>query len=157
MAETLRDVKPYPAHQTIIQPFDKPIKKDSHLVILRGNLAPEGAVAKISGKEGLRFTGRARVFNSEEAGDGSDPRRHDRERATSSSSATKGRAAGRACAKCFRPPPPSWARDSARTWRSSPTDGFHGGSHGFVVGHITPEAYVGGPLALVKNGDRHHD
>ena len=57
IAETLRDVKPYPAHQTIIQPFDKPIKKDSHLVIFRGNLAPEGAVGKISGKEGLRFTG----------------------------------------------------------------------------------------------------
>src|SRR5271156_2997269 len=67
IAETLRDVKPYPAHQTIIQPFDKPIKKDSHLVIFRGNLAPEGAVAKITGKEGLQFTGRARVYNSEEA------------------------------------------------------------------------------------------
>src|SRR5690606_34102960 len=66
MAETLRGVKPYPAWQTIIQPFDKPIKKDSHLVILRGNLAPEGAVAKISGKEGLRFEGKAIVFESEE-------------------------------------------------------------------------------------------
>src|ERR1700734_2833538 len=62
IAETLRDVKPYPAHQTIIQPFDQPIKKDSHLVIFRGNLASEGAVGKISGKEGLRFTGRARVY-----------------------------------------------------------------------------------------------
>ena len=68
MAETLRDVKPYPAWQTIIQPLDQPIKKDSHLVILRGNLAPEGAVAKISGKEGLRFSGKAIVFDSEEAG-----------------------------------------------------------------------------------------
>jgi dihydroxy-acid dehydratase len=67
MAQTLANVKPYPASQTIIQPFDKPIKKDSHIVILRGNLASEGAVAKISGKEGLKFTGRARVFNSEEA------------------------------------------------------------------------------------------
>ena len=67
MAETLKDVKPYPAWQTIIQPFDKPIKKDSHLVILRGNLAVEGAVAKISGKEGLQFTGKAIVFGSEEA------------------------------------------------------------------------------------------
>src|SRR5436309_6658280 len=67
MAQTLANVKPYPAGQTIIQPLDKPIKKDSHLVILRGNLAPEGAVAKISGKEGLRFSGRAIVFNSEEA------------------------------------------------------------------------------------------
>src|SRR5205823_5800920 len=67
VAETLRDVQPYPAGQTIVHPLSDPIKKDSHLVILRGNLAPEGAVAKITGKEGLRFTGRARVFNSEEA------------------------------------------------------------------------------------------
>src|SRR2546421_1190350 len=66
MAQTLKDVQPYAEGQTIIQPLDKPIKKDSHLVILYGNLAPEGAVAKITGKEGLRFTGRARVYNSEE-------------------------------------------------------------------------------------------
>jgi dihydroxy-acid dehydratase len=67
MAENLRDVQPYAAGQTIVHPLNDPIKKDSHLVILYGNLAPEGAVAKITGKEGLRFTGRARVFNSEEA------------------------------------------------------------------------------------------
>ncbi|HWX23381.1 MAG TPA: dihydroxy-acid dehydratase, partial [Candidatus Binatia bacterium] len=67
LAETLAEVKPYPAGQTIIHPLDQPIKKDSHLVILYGNLAPGGAVAKITGKEGLRFTGKARVFNSEEA------------------------------------------------------------------------------------------
>jgi dihydroxy-acid dehydratase len=67
LAETLADVKLYPAGQTIIHPLDRPIKKDSHLVILYGNLAPGGAVAKITGKEGLRFTGKARVFNSEEA------------------------------------------------------------------------------------------
>jgi dihydroxy-acid dehydratase len=67
MAETLWDVMPYPAGQTIIQPLDKPIKKDSHIVILYGNLASEGAVAKITGKEGTHFTGRARVYNSEEA------------------------------------------------------------------------------------------
>ena len=62
----MADVKPYPGCQTIIQPLDQPIKKDSHLVILRGNLAPEGAVAKITGKEGLQFSGKAIVFNSEE-------------------------------------------------------------------------------------------
>src|SRR5207302_2872158 len=66
MGETLRDVAPYPAGQTIIHSLANPIKKDSHLVILYGNLAPQGAVAKITGKEGLRFTGRARVYNSEE-------------------------------------------------------------------------------------------
>jgi dihydroxy-acid dehydratase len=152
MAQTLAGVKPYPAHQTIIQPFDKPIKKDSHLVILRGNLAPEGAVAKITGKEGLQFTGRARVFNSEEAAmqkilDGTIVKgdviviRYEGPRGgpgmremLSPTSAIMGKGLGKDVALI--------------------TDGrFSGGSHGFVVGHITPEAYAGGPLALVKNGD----
>jgi len=152
MAETLWDVMPYPASQTIIQPLDKPIKKDSHLVILYGNLAPEGAVAKITGKEGLRFTGRARVYNSEEAAlkkilDGTivkgdvvvirfeGPRGGPGMREMlSPTSAIMGKGLGKDVALI--------------------TDGrFSGGSHGFVVGHITPEAYVGGPLALVKNGD----
>ena len=66
MAETLANVKPYPEEQTIIAPLKKPLKKESHLVILYGNLAPEGAVAKITGQEGPRFIGKARVFNSEE-------------------------------------------------------------------------------------------
>jgi dihydroxy-acid dehydratase len=152
MAQTLANVKPYPASQTIIQSFDKPIKKDSHVVILRGNLAAEGAVAKISGKEGLKFTGRARVFNSEEAAlekilDGSIVKgdvvviRYEGPRGgpgmremLSPTSAIMGKGLGKDVALI--------------------TDGrFSGGSHGFVVGHITPEAYVGGTLALVKNGD----
>ncbi|HEY1662525.1 MAG TPA: dihydroxy-acid dehydratase [Verrucomicrobiae bacterium] len=152
MAQTLAGTKPYPANQTIIQPFDRPIKKNSHLVILRGNLAPEGAVAKITGKEGLQFTGRARVFNSEESAlekilDGSIVKgdviviRYEGPRGgpgmremLSPTSAIMGKGLGKEVALI--------------------TDGrFSGGSHGFVVGHITPEAYVGGPLALVKNGD----
>jgi dihydroxy-acid dehydratase len=152
MAETLRDVQPYPSGQTIIAPLDKPLKKDSHLVILYGNLAPEGAVAKITGKEGLRFTGRARVFNSEEAalqkilhgtvvkGDVvvirfEGPRGGPGMREMlSPTSAIMGKGLGKDVALI--------------------TDGrFSGGSHGFVVGHITPEAYVGGPLAVVQNGD----
>jgi len=152
MAETLRDVAPYPAAQQIIMPLDKPIKKDSHLVILYGNLASEGAVAKITGKEGLRFTGRARVYNSEEQAlkailDGTivkgdvvvirfeGPKGGPGMREMlSPTSAIMGKGLGKDVALI--------------------TDGrFSGGSHGFVVGHITPEAYVGGPLALVKNGD----
>src|SRR5690606_5027278 len=66
LAENLADVEPYPDGQDIVQPFASPIKKDSHLAVLYGNLAPEGAVAKISGKEGVRFEGRARCFGSEE-------------------------------------------------------------------------------------------
>src|SRR5438132_3652414 len=152
MAETLRDVPPYPNGQTIIRPLDNPIKKDGHLIILYGNLAPEGAVAKITGKEGLRFTGRARVFNSEEAalekilddsiikgdivvirleGPKGGPGMREM---LSPTSAIMGKGLGKDVALI--------------------TDGrFSGGSHGFVVGHITPEAYVGGPIALVKNGD----
>jgi dihydroxyacid dehydratase/phosphogluconate dehydratase len=152
MAQTLASVKPYPAGQTIIQPFEKPVKKDSHLVILRGNLASEGAVAKISGKEGLKFSGNARVFNSEEAAlekilDGSIVKgdviviRYEGPRGgpgmremLSPTSAIMGKGLGKDVALI--------------------TDGrFSGGSHGFVVGHITPEAYSGGAIGLVKNGD----
>ncbi len=152
MAETLRDVKPYLRGQQIIRPFDQPIKKDSHLVIFRGNLCPEGAVGKISGKEGLRFEGRAIVFEGEEKalqailqgmvkpghvvvvrseGPKGGPGMREM---LSPTSAIMGRGLGKDVALI--------------------TDGrFSGGSHGFVVGHVTPEAYVGGPIALVKNGD----
>jgi dihydroxy-acid dehydratase len=152
MAETLRGVKPYPATQTIIHGFDNPIKKDSHLVILRGNLASDGAVAKISGKEGLHFEGKAIVFNGEEAAmkailNGTVKKGHviviryegpkggpGMREMLSPTSAIMGKGLGKDVALI--------------------TDGrFSGGSHGFVVGHITPEAYVGGTIALVKNGD----
>jgi dihydroxy-acid dehydratase len=152
LAENLKDVKAYPAGQEIIQSFDKPIKKDSHLVILRGNLAPNGAVAKLTGKEGLAFTGTARVFNSEEeslkgilngtvvSGDvlvirfegpkGAPGMRE----MLSPTSAIMGKGLGKYVALI--------------------TDGrFSGGSHGFVVGHITPEAIEGGPIAIVQDGD----
>jgi len=152
LAENLAAVHPYPDSQQIIRPLADPIKKDSHIVILRGNLAPEGAVAKITGKEGLRFQGRARVYDSEEQAlknilDGTvvkgdvvvirfeGPRGGPGMREMlSPTSAIMGKGLGKDVALI--------------------TDGrFSGGSHGFVVGHITPEAYAGGPLALVKNGD----
>ena len=152
MAETLVNVKSYPAGQQIIRPLDNPIKKNSHLVILRGNLAPGGAVAKITGKEGTRFSGKAIVFNSEETAlqailDGTVKKGHvvviryegpkggpGMREMLSPTSAISGKGLGNDVALI--------------------TDGrFSGGSHGFVVGHITPEAYVGGPLALVRNGD----
>jgi len=152
MAQTLAGVEPYPNGQTIIQPFDKPIKKDSHFVILRGNLAPEGAVAKLTGKEGLQFSGKAIVFESEEKAltailNGTVKKGHvivirfegprggpGMREMLSPTSAIMGKGLGKDVALI--------------------TDGrFSGGSHGFVVGHITPEAYNGGPLALVKNGD----
>jgi dihydroxy-acid dehydratase len=152
LAENLALVKDYPKFQEIIRPFDNPIKPEGHLVVLRGNLAPDGAVAKISGKEGLRFEGRARVFDSEEAclaailGDKvkkgdvlviryEGPRGGPGMREMlAPTSAIMGRGLGKDVALI--------------------TDGrFSGGSHGFVVGHIAPEAQAGGLLALVKNGD----
>jgi dihydroxy-acid dehydratase len=152
MAENLRDVPDYPAGQEIVRGLEAPIKRDSHLVVLYGNLAPEGAVAKITGKEGLSFSGRARVFDSEEstlqaildgrvmAGDVvvvryEGPRGGPGMREMlSPTSAITGKGLGDKVALI--------------------TDGrFSGGSHGFVVGHIAPEAAVGGPLALVRNGD----
>jgi dihydroxy-acid dehydratase len=152
LREDLAGVAPYPAGQTIIHSLDNPIKKDSHLVILYGNLAPEGGVAKITGKEGLRFEGRARVFNSEELAlkkilDGGIKKgdviviRYEGPKGgpgmremLAPTSAIMGKGLGKEVALI--------------------TDGrFSGGTHGFVVGHITPEACTGGPLALVKDGD----
>ncbi|WP_111496970.1 dihydroxy-acid dehydratase [Marinobacter bohaiensis] len=152
LAENLAEVAPYPANQDIIHALDNPIKKDSHLRILRGNLSPTGAVAKITGKEGTHFTGRARVFHSEEeaqarimdgtvvAGDvlviryeGPKGGPGMREMLTPTS-AIMGKGLGSDVALI--------------------TDGrFSGGSHGFVVGHVTPEAADGGPIALVEDGD----
>ena len=152
LAENLKDVPDYPATQKIIRPLSNPIKKDSHLVILRGNLAPEGAVAKITGHEGLSFTGKARCFHGEEAAmsaimDGTvvagdvvivryeGPKGGPGMREMlSPTSAINGRGMSDQVALL--------------------TDGrFSGGSHGFVVGHVTPEAYDGGPIALVEDGD----
>lgn len=152
LAENLATVQDYPEGQEIIFDFDKPVKKDSHLVVLNGNLAPEGGVAKITGKEGLRFEGTARVYHGEEsalrgildgdvvAGDviviryegpkGGPGMRE----MLSPTSAVMGKGLGNDVALI--------------------TDGrFSGGSHGFVVGHISPEAQDGGPIALVEDGD----
>jgi len=152
LAENLSGVGDYPEGQDIVRDFDNPIKPDSHLVILYGNLAPGGAVAKITGKEGLHFAGPARVFHSEEdalqailddtvkAGDVLVIRYEGPKGAPgmremlSPTGAIMGKGLGKDVALI--------------------TDGrFSGGSHGFVVGHVTPEAAVGGPIALVEDGD----
>ncbi|MEC7200673.1 MAG: dihydroxy-acid dehydratase [Verrucomicrobiota bacterium] len=153
VAENLSKVKPYPKGQDVIRGFDNPIKKDGHLVVLYGNLAETGAVAKISGKEGLRFEGVAKVFDSEEKalkailkggikkgdviviryeGPKGGPGMREM---LSPTSAIMGKGLGKDVALI--------------------TDGrFSGGSHGFVVGHVTPEAAEGGLIGLLKNGDR---
>jgi dihydroxy-acid dehydratase len=152
LAETLADVAPYPAGQTIIHGFDNPIKKDSHLVILRGNLASGGAVAKISGKEGLRFTGKAIVFNSEEKAN----------QAILNGTVKKGHVVviryegpkgGPGMREMLSPTSAIMGKGLGKDVALITDGRFSGGSHGFVVGHITPEAYLGGVIALVKNGD----
>jgi dihydroxy-acid dehydratase len=152
MAQTLDGVKSYPASQDIIQPFDQPIKKDSHLVILRGNLAPEGAVAKISGKEGLRFSGKAMVFESEEKALKAilDDTVKKGDVVVIRSEGPKG---GPGMREMLSPTSAIMGKGLGKEVALITDGRFSGGSHGFVVGHITPEAYVGGPIALVKNGD----
>jgi len=153
LEQNLENAPMYMSGQNIVHPLAAPLKKDSHLVILYGNLAPEGAVAKITGKEGERFEGRARIFEGEErataailggavkAGDvvvirGEGPRGGPGMREMlSPTSAIMGRGLGEKVALI--------------------TDGrFSGGSHGFVVGHISPEAALGGPIGLLLRGDR---
>jgi len=152
LAQNLAATGPYPEGQDVVRPLSDPIKKNSHLIVLKGNVAPEGAVAKITGKEGLTFQGRARVFDGEErataailngtvrAGDvvviryegpkGGPGMRE----MLSPTGALMGRGLGGSVALI--------------------TDGrFSGGSHGFVVGHIAPEAAVGGPIGLLRTGD----
>ncbi|MCY3812769.1 MAG: dihydroxy-acid dehydratase [Gammaproteobacteria bacterium] len=152
LAENLADVAPYPADQRIIRPLDDPIKPDGHLVILRGNLAPEGAVAKITGHEGLRFSGTARVFHGEEAGMA----------AIMDGSVQKGdvvviRYEGPKGGPGMREMLSPTSAINGRGLSSDValiTDGrFSGGSHGFVIGHVTPEAFEGGPIGLVEDGD----
>ncbi len=153
LAQNLANVADYPVDQTIVRPFSNPIKADSHLVVMYGNVAPQGAVAKITGKEGLRFDGRARVFNGEEA-------------ATAAILADQVKPGDVVVIRYEGPKGGPGMREmlsptGALVGRGLGdkvaliTDGrFSGGSHGFVVGHISPEAAVGGPLALLRNGDR---
>jgi len=153
LAENLADVAPYPAGQDIIRPFDRPIKKDSHLVILKGNLAPEGAVAKITGKEGLRFTGKARVFHSEE----------EAQQDILNGTVVKGDViviryegpkGGPGMREMLSPTSAVIGKGLGNDVALITDGRFSGGSHGFVVGHITPEAFDGGPIALIENGDQ---
>jgi dihydroxy-acid dehydratase len=153
LRENLEKVPMYLSDQEIVRPLSNPLKKDSHLVVLYGNLAPEGAVAKISGKEGECFEGTARVFEGEE-------------RATQAILAGRVRAGDVVVIRQEGPRGAPGMREmlsptSAIMGRGLGaqvaliTDGrFSGGSHGFVVGHICPEAAVGGPIALLRSGDR---
>jgi dihydroxy-acid dehydratase len=152
LAQNLAAVAPYPAGQKVIRPLSNPIKKDSHLVILKGNLAPEGAVAKITGHEGLRFSGTAKVFHGEEAA----------MRAIMDGKVVKGDVVvvryegpkgGPGMREMLSPTSAINGRGLSKDVAMITDGRFSGGSHGFVIGHVTPEAIDGGPIALVEDGD----
>jgi dihydroxy-acid dehydratase len=152
LKQNLAAVKPYPKGQEIVRPLKNPIKPESHLVVLYGNLSPEGAVAKISGKEGLKFSGVARVFESEEKA----------LRAILDDKVKKGDViviryegpkGGPGMREMLSPTSAIMGKGLGKEVALITDGRFSGGSHGFVIGHVTPEAFVGGPLAVVKNGD----
>ena len=153
LRENLENVKPYPNGQKIIRSYNNPIKRDSHLVVLRGNIAPEGAVAKITGHEGLSFEGSAKCFQGEEAAlkailDG------DVVAGDIVVVRYEGPKGGPGMREMLSPTSAINGRGLAKSVALITDGRFSGGSHGFVIGHISPEAYEGGPLALLRDGDR---
>ena len=152
LEDNLTSVEDYPEDQSIIHAFEKPIKSDSHLRVLYGNLAPEGAVAKISGKEGTTFSGKARVFDSEE----------DAMKGIMKGEIVQndvlviryeGPKGGPGMREMLSPTAAIMGKGLGDKVAFLTDGRFSGGTHGFVVGHITPEAYDGGPLAIVQDGD----
>jgi dihydroxy-acid dehydratase len=153
LKENLENIPMYMSGQDIVHPLSNPLKKDSHLVVLYGNLAPEGAVAKLTGKEGERFEGTARVFEGEE-------------RATQAILAgrvqagdvvvirNEGPRGGPGMREMLSPTGAIMGRGLGDKVALITDGRFSGGSHGFVVGHISPEAAVGGPIGLLKTGDK---
>ncbi|KNG46728.1 dihydroxy-acid dehydratase-like protein [Stemphylium lycopersici] len=153
LAENIEGYPSLPQDQTLIRPLNNPIKPTGHIEILRGNLAPSGAVAKITGKEGLKFTGKAIVFDKE----------HQLDRALNQGQIPHGEnvvVVVRYEGPKGGPGMPEQLKASAAIMGAKLTnvalitDGrYSGASHGFIVGHICPEAAVGGPIAIVRNGD----
>ena len=153
LGDNLESLPGLASGQTIVQPIDKPIKSTGHIQILKGNLAPEGSVAKITGKEGLCFTGRANVFNSEE----------EMLEALEDEKILKGDVViiryegpkgGPGMPEMLTPTSAIMGAGLGSDVALLTDGRFSGGSHGFIVGHVTPEAQVGGPIALVQTGDR---
>jgi dihydroxy-acid dehydratase len=153
VADNLRDVPPLSPGQPIVRPLSDPIKPSGHLQILKGTLAPEGAVAKITGKEGLRFAGPAKVFDAEEEMLAA------LERGAISKGDViviryEGPKGGPGMPEMLTPTSAVMGAGLGKDVALITDGRFSGGSHGFIVGHICPEAQEGGPIALVKDGDR---
>ena len=153
VAENLADVPGLSEGQEVLRPLTNPIKETGHIQILRGNLAPDGAVAKITGKEGLVFSGTARVYDSEE------------EMLTGLENGEiqkgdvivirfEGPKGGPGMPEMLTPTSAIMGAGLGKDVALMTDGRFSGGSHGFIVGHITPEAQEGGPIALVQTGDK---
>jgi dihydroxy-acid dehydratase len=152
LEENLEEVVPYPDGQKIILPISKPVKDSSHLRVLYGNLAPEGAVAKITGKEGTVFTGNAKVFNSEEEGMAAILE----EKITEGDVVVirfEGPQGGPGMREMLKPTSAIMGQGLGDKVAFITDGRFSGGTHGFVVGHISPEAEMGGPIAFIQDGD----
>ena len=153
VAENLKDIKPIPADNPIVMPLEKPIKETGHLQILYGNVAPEGSVAKITGKEGLVFTGTAKVYDSEElmmAG----LNRKEIKPGMVVVIRYEGPKGGPGMPEMLTPTSAIMGAGLGQDVALITDGRFSGGSHGFIIGHVSPEAQVGGPIALLKDGDK---
>jgi len=152
LRENLDQIAPYPSSQKIILSPDAPIKDSSHLRILFGNLAPEGSVAKITGKEGTLFTGKARVFDSEEEG-----MEAILSKVVQAGDVVviryEGPQGGPGMREMLKPTSAIMGQGLGDQVAFITDGRFSGGTHGFVVGHISPEAELGGPIALIQDGD----
>lgn len=152
IAENLQDLPELSAGQKIIRPLSEPLKETGHIQILYGNLAPKGSVAKITGKEGLKFSGTARVFDSEE-----EMLKGLEEKKIQKGDVIviryEGPKGGPGMPEMLTPTSAIMGAGLGKDVALITDGRFSGGSHGFVVGHITPEAQVGGPIALVRDGD----
>ena len=152
LKENLKRVQHYKKQQKIIRPFKDPIKKNGHLVILKGNLSPKGSVAKITGKEGDFFSGRAKVYNSEESAL-KDILNDKIKKGMVIVIRYEGPVGGPGMREMLSPTSAIMGKGLGKDVALITDGRFSGGSHGFVVGHISPEAFIGGPLAIIKNGD----
>ncbi len=152
LAENLKDYPALTKEQNILNSIDSPIKESGHIRILKGNLAKDGAVAKITGKEGVFFRGRARVFNSEvEANNGI--KKGEVKKGEVVVIRYEGPKGGPGMPEMLKPTAAIMGAGLGNDVALITDGRFSGGTHGFVVGHISPEAQVGGTIALVENGD----
>jgi len=153
MAENLADLAPLTPGQDVILSFQNPVKSTGHIAILNGNLAPEGAVGKITGKEGTKFTGPARCFDAEEDLMEACKEDHESLRGSVLVIRYEGPKGGPGMKEMLNPTSVIMGLGLGQEVALITDGRFSGGSHGFCVGHVAPEAQVGGPIGLVKDGD----